>query len=384
MLDPLTVYGALHEGGVRFYTGVPDSLLKDFCACVSERVPAEAHVIAANEGAAVALATGHHLATGKIGLVYMQNSGLGNAVNPLLSLADPGVYAIPMLLLIGWRGEPGRADEPQHLTQGRVTRPMLDAIGVEAMVLPGAESEALPLLRDALALAAERSAPVALVAGAGTFGPYVRAVESGPAPPMGTPALRREEAVQIVAEELDDAVVVSTTGMASRELFEFRRARGEDPGRDFLTVGSMGHASQIALGIALARPDRHVCCLDGDGALIMHMGALALIGSRRPRHFTHVVLNNGTHDSVGGQPTAGQAVDFPAMARACGYERGERVESAAALRAALRQTIPGARLIEVRVRAGARADLGRPTRGPVENKVAFAARLRGRAPGASD
>jgi phosphonopyruvate decarboxylase len=374
MLDCETTFAILADAGVSFYAGVPDSLLKDFCAYVADHVAEERHLIAANEGAAVAVVAGHHLATGDLGLVYMQNSGLGNAVNPLLSLADPAVYAIPMLLLIGWRGEPGRHDEPQHVQQGRVTLPMLAAMGVETVVLASAPAAAEAQLRQAVDLARRRSAPCALVARAGTFARYqARGMEQNPY------ALSREEALKLVADALpEDAAIVSTTGMTSRELFEHRVARSEDPGRDFLTVGSMGHASQIALGIAMARPRRRIVCLDGDGALLMHMGAVAIIGSRRPRALLHVVLNNGAHDSVGGQPTAGYGVDIPALALACGYGGAARADSAAALRQALVRALSAAGpfLLEVRIHPGARADLGRPTSTPAQNKEAFVARLR--------
>jgi phosphonopyruvate decarboxylase len=370
-LESRRIYDELTTAGVDFYTGVPDSLLKDFCAYVTDHAPAAAHVIAANEGAAVALAAGHHLATGKLGLVYMQNSGIGNAVNPLLSLADRAVYSIPMLLLIGWRGEPGRHDEPQHLKQGAVTLPLLEAMGIAAEPLPADEAAAVATVKRMVAESVRLSAPAALIVRAGTFAAYsLRRARPNPH------ALSREAAVRMVVEELGDAVIVSTTGMTSRELYEIRAVRGEEPGCDFLTVGSMGHASQIALGIALAQPQRHVCCLDGDGAVLMHMGALALIGSRRPRHFTHVVINNGAHDSVGGQPTAAYEIDLPAIALGCGYRSASRAEGPEHLRRILRQAAPSPRLIEVRVHTGARGDLGRPKTSPQENKAVFASRLR--------
>jgi len=371
MLSPAQTFALLDELGVRFFSGVPDSLLKDFCAYVSDHVEEERHVIAANEGAAVALAAGYHLSTGGIGLVYMQNSGLGNAVNPLLSLADAAVYAIPMLLLIGWRGEPGRHDEPQHAKQGVVTQPLLAAMGIESAVLPGEPAEAEKVIRAAVGAARQASVPCALVVRAGSFASYK--LERSSANPY---AMSREEAVKLVASALGPEVaIVSTTGMTSRELFEYRAASGDDPGRDFLTVGSMGHASQIALGIALAQAARRVCCLDGDAAAIMHMGALALIGSRRPPNLLHVVLNNAAHDSVGGQPTAGYAIDLPAVARACGYARAERVDSPVALERAIADRGAGPALIEVRVHRGARADLGRPTSSPQDNKRSFMQRL---------
>jgi phosphonopyruvate decarboxylase len=280
-----------------------------------------------------------------------------------------------MLLLIGWRGEPGRHDEPQHLRQGELTLPLLAAIGVAHDVLPEEETAAAEALRQTLASARARSAPQALVVRAGTFTANAAATaESG----FARLPLSRAEAIRIVAGALPaSAAIVATTGMASRELYEHRVTEGAEPGRDFLTVGSMGHASQIALGMALARADRIVCCLDGDGAVLMHMGALAIIGSRRPRRFIHVVLNNGAHDSVGGQPTAAREVDLRAVARACGYARTERVKTEAHLRSALAEAmhVLGPVFIEVHVRPGACPGLGRPQTSPRENKEAFMRRL---------
>ena len=372
MLECAAIFESLIARDVTFFAGVPDSLLKDLCRYLYEHAPAEAHVIAANEGSAVALAAGHHLATGRMGAVYMQNSGLGNAVNPLASLADADVYAIPMLLLIGWRGQPEkRADEPQHVKQGRITLTLLETLGLPHRVLSAEPQAALAEISWAVDTARSTSAPAALVIEKGTFAPYPcqeseRNTNSNP--------LTREQAIGLLAQHSrPDTLFVSTTGKASRELFEFRASQGAEPGLDFLTVGSMGHASQIALGISLAQPDRSVCCLDGDGALIMHMGGLATIGSRAPRNFQHVVLNNGAHDSVGGQPTAGFEIDIPAIASACGYRGVASVSTADELIRAVASFADhaGPDLLEIRVSRGARADLGRPTTSPKENKQVF-------------
>jgi phosphonopyruvate decarboxylase len=368
MLTPEWLYDKLGQAGVGFYAGVPDSLLKDFCAYVTAHTPPERNVIAANEGNAVALAMGHHLATGGIGLVYLQNSGLGNTVNPLTSLADPAVYSIPMLLLVGWRGEPGVPDEPQHVHMGRVTLATLGAIGMPHVVLPADPDDAEAVLGALFADVRAKRAPHAIVVRKGTFAKY--------ALPEAAPRYRltREQAIARFVEALEpDAVVVATTGMPSRELFELRRARGEPGDADFLTVGGMGHASQIALGIALARADRPLYCLDGDGAVLMHMGGLGLIGQLAPPRYKHVVLNNGAHDSVGGQPTVAFEVDLCAVARACGYRSAERAEDDAGLVAGLAhlKAAEGPALLEARLRKGHRADLGRPTRAPAEAKEAF-------------
>ena len=299
----------------------------------------------------------------------MQNSGLGNAVNPLVSLADPSVYGIPMLLLIGWRGEPGQQDEPQHVAQGAATPGLLNVLGIPHAVLgdEGATPEAG--VARAVDLARERSGPSALLVRKGTFEPY-------PWQYVDEPGLRltREQAVHALSQVIEPRQpVVATTGKTSRELFEQRVAQGQPHDADFLLVGSMGHASQVALGIALERPDRLVYCLDGDGAALMHMGSLALIGERAPANFRHVVLNNAAHDSVGGQPTASPSADFTAIARACGYRAAVRVESyEEIIRVATDlKRIDGPTFLEIAVKRGARRDLGRPTKAPAETRDAF-------------
>jgi phosphonopyruvate decarboxylase len=316
MIDPQEFITHLQASGVEFFTGVPDSLLKEFCACLEHVPRAGHHIISANEGGAVALALGYHLATRKVPLVYLQNSGLGNIVNPLLSLADPEVYSVPLLLVIGWRGEPGVHDEPQHKKQGRVMLSMLDAMEIPHSILGPETVDPQAALKDALAYVRKMSAPYALVIKKGTFQSFAAPkVEKKDFP------LSREEAIQQVIESLGERdVLISTTGMPSREVYEYRSRRGEGHQRDFLTVGGMGHASQIALGIALQKPRRSVYCLDGDGALLMHMGALAITGVLKPRNFKHIIVNNGAHDSVGGQPTVAFDVDVPGIAHACGYE----------------------------------------------------------------
>lgn len=369
MLDCAAFYQLLNRHGIEFFTGVPDSLLKDILAYFADNTPPERNIVAANEGNAIALAAGYHLATGKAGLVYMQNSGLGNSVNPLTSLADPDVYSLPMLLVVGWRGEPGVKDEPQHVKQGRVTLGLLETLEIPHTILPADDAGADAALRVATDSMRERNAPYALVVRKGTFEPYSLKPRSCPDYEMA-----REQALKLVVDRLpDDGIVVSTTGKTSRELFEYREERGAGHARDFLTVGSMGHSSQIALGIALAKPDRAVFCLDGDGAVIMHAGALAIVGERSPANFRHIVFNNGAHDSVGGQPTCGFNIDITAIARASGYRSVLRAQTPGQLRDGLDQllTAEGPSLLEIRVQKGARKDLGRPTTTPIENKRAF-------------
>jgi len=367
MITPEMFVGELQKQGTGFFAGVPDSLLKSLCAYITDTFDKEHHIIAANEGNAVALAVGHHLATGTIPMVYMQNSGEGNTVNPLLSLADRDVYQIPLLLCIGWRGEPGVHDEPQHVKQGKVTLSLLETLGISYEVLSSGPEEVMTQIGKAYSRMRSESAPYALIVQKGLFEDYNprNAVSVD-----GT--MSREEALEIVVRyTAGDAIYVSTTGMASRELYEIRERNGEGHEKDFLTVGSMGHASQIALGIALSKKDRQVICLDGDGAALMHLGGMAVIGTIKPENYLHIILNNGAHDSVGGQPTAGREVDLAGAALCFGYRKSVRVTDQEQLIAALKADGPGPRCIEVQVKRGNRKDLGRPKSTPVENKQAF-------------
>lgn len=373
MIHPGEFCATLEETGVTFYTGVPDSLLKSFCSWVMEHIGGHRHIIAANEGGAVALAAGHHLATGQCALVYMQNSGIGNAINPLASLADSAVYSIPMVLMIGWRGEPGHHDEPQHAKQGRITLGLLDTLEIPYVTLSADDDSWRDRVLAICGAMREQRRPVAVVVRSKAFVTYPVEVDAQRDYP-----LTREDALSIILEVAEDkAVVVSTTGMASRELFELREAYQQGHDKDFLTVGSMGHCNQIALGIAVRKPWQQVLCLDGDGAVLMHMGGLAVVGQMKPRNFKHIVINNEAHDSVGGQPTASGNVDYVQLARSVGYDHAVRAATADELREAVEELMQnrGPALLEVRVRRGARANLGRPTTTPTDNKNSFMKRL---------
>ena len=368
MISPKFFVEELGRYGIDFFAGVPDSLLKNICAYIADNMDARHNIIAANEGAAVALAAGYHLASGRAGVVYMQNSGEGNIINPLASLTDREVYNIPVLLLIGWRGRPGVHDEPQHVKQGKVTTALLDTMGVEYDVLSTEEDKAAKQIAKA-AEALGNNEVYALIVEKGTFEEYkLRSAEGNDL------TMSREEAVRTVAAALNpEDVIVSTTGMISRELFEARVSWGQGHERDFLTVGSMGHASQIALGIAMQKPDRRVWCFDGDGAIIMHMGSMAIVASRESGNFVHVVFNNGAHDSVGGQPTVGLKIDLPAVAKAVGYKAVFSVNEKSSLETVLKdvKASEGPVFLEVKVKKGNRKDLGRPTTTPVQNKEAL-------------
>lgn len=370
MISPKVFMDALIANDIGFFAGVPDSLLKDLCACISENVPNGQHIITANEGAAVACATGYHLATGKVGLVYMQNSGIGNAINPLVSLVDPEVYKIPLLLIIGWRGEPGVKDEPQHVKQGKITLSLLDAVGVQYEVIDNLTTDIRDVVSKACKNIKSTGRAYAFVVREKTFEKYQ---ESSPRIRTNHP-LDRESAIKAIVDGLSsDDVIVSTTGKASRELYEYRVTLGHGHQNDFLTVGSMGHCSQIAMGVALQKKDLQVFCIDGDGAAIMHMGSLAISGTQAPANFKHIVINNGAHDSVGGQKTVGFEIDLAKVADACGYRSVCRAESMDELVSSLKtmKSVQGPSFLEVRVKMGSREDLGRPKEAPVANKEAF-------------
>ncbi|MBD5355791.1 MAG: phosphonopyruvate decarboxylase [Bacteroides sp.] len=359
----------LRANGVNFFAGVPDSLLKNVCAYITDNVPSDCNLITANEGSAVGVAAGHYLATRQLPLVYMQNSGIGNAVNPLLSLADEKVYSIPMLVMIGWRGEPGVHDEPQHIKQGEVTEALLKAMQIPYLILADDDTTVVSQLGMLVTDCKKTHKPHALLIKKGTFGPYklqTKVVNDNP--------ICREEAMKCVVSSIPaDSIIVSTTGKLSRELYEYRDELNQSHESDFLTVGSMGHSSSIALGIALAKPDRHVFCFDGDGAFIMHMGSISNIGHLAPRNYIHIVFNNGAHESVGGQPTLGFGIDIPSVAKACGYSHVWSVNNQDDIISALRSTQNqnGPTLIEIKVGINSREDLGRPKTSPIENKEAF-------------
>lgn len=372
MIRPGFFIEKLRENGIDCFAGVPDSLLKSICAYITDHFDTQHNIIAANEGAAVGLAAGYYLATGQPACVYMQNSGEGNIINPLASLTDPEVYNIPVLLLIGWRGRPGVHDEPQHVKQGKVTTGLLNTMGINFDVLSKEEDNAEKQIAKAFT-SLQNKEVYALVIEKDTFEDYkLQNVEKNDL------TMSREEAIQTVVTALGEKdCIVSTTGMISRELFEYRAAMNQGHERDFLTVGSMGHASQIALGIAMVKVDRKVWCFDGDGATIMHMGSMAIVANKAPKNYIHVVFNNGAHDSVGGQPTVGLKIDLPAVAKAVGYKQAVSVSSKEELVNLLtssfshQTSFDGPIFIEVQVKKGNRKDLGRPTTTPIQNKEAL-------------
>ena len=360
--------------GSDFYTGVPDSQLKPLCNYLMHTygIDPKHHLIAANEGNCTALAAGYYMATGRIPTVYMQNSGEGNIINPVASLVNDHVYAIPIIFVVGWRGEPGVHDEPQHIYQGMVTLKLLEDMDISAFVVSSdtTEEELMERRREFQSLLDEGK-QVAFVIRKGALS-YDEKVDY-----QNHNMMKREEIIQHIAKVTGNDPIISTTGKASRELFEARTAAGESHERDFLTVGSMGHASSIALGVALNMPGQKIWCIDGDGAMLMHMGSMAVIGSQRPENLVHIVINNSAHETVGGMPTVAGRMDIVAIARACGYPDAVSVDNFADLDEELEKAKKesGLRLIEVKSSIGARADLGRPTTTALENRQNFMAYL---------
>ena len=353
-----------------FYTGVPDSQLKALCNYLMDRygIDPKHHVIAANEGNCAALAAGYHLATGKVPVVYMQNSGEGNIINPVASLLNDAVYAIPVLFIIGWRGEPGVHDEPQHVYQGKVTCKLLEDMDIAYSVIDKDTDidDISASMKEYKELFAQgKSAAFVVKKGALSYEEKVIYKNDY--------EMSREEIIRHIVKYTDDDIIVSTTGKASRELFEIREANGQDHSRDFLTVGSMGHSSSIAMGIAINKPQARVWCIDGDGAVLMHMGSMALMGSNKLTNMIHIVINNGAHETVGGMNTVADDIDLTGVAKACGYPNAVCVDSYEELDKALEEAKNKKELsfIEVKCAIGARDDLGRPTTTARENKEAL-------------
>lgn len=354
MIDQERFFNALNDNGVEFFTGVPDSHLNAFCTYLTKTVSPSRHVVAANEGNAVALACGYYFATGTVPLVYMQNSGMGNALNPLVSLVDKDVYAVPMVLLIGWRGDPSVKDHIQHKTQGQITTKLLDMLEIPYVVVKDDDQRTEETVSWAVRTAKASGVPAALIAPKGIFAEKTKKPILDDGYPMS-----REEAINVILDNTPkNSIFVATTGRAARELFHLRESRGEKHDCDVLNVGSMGHASSIAMGLAQAIKDRLVVCLDGDAAAIMHLGALTTVSMYDMPNFLHIILNNGVHESVGGQPSAGHIVDFTKIAQGCGY-RAQVVETEQSLSTALNEVTDGkaASFIDVRIRKGLRPGL---------------------------
>lgn len=353
-----------------FYTGVPDSQLKALCDYLMDRygIDPKHHIIAANEGNCTALAAGYYLATGKVPVIYMQNSGEGNIINPVASLLNDKVYAIPVVFIIGWRGEPGIHDEPQHIYQGEVTLKLLEDMDIATFII-GKETtdEEVAKVMEQFKNVLVKGKDVAFVIrkGALTDAPRIKYKNNN--------TMLREVVIQHIVKASGEDPIVSTTGKASRELFEVRVSNGQSHKYDFLTVGSMGHSSSIALGVAINKPEQRIWCVDGDGAVLMHMGAMAIIGTNKPKNLIHIVINNGAHETVGGMPTVAENIDIVSIAKACGYPNAVSVDNFDALDKELEVAKDRGELslIEAKCSIGTRNNLGRPTTTTMKNKIDF-------------
>ena len=356
--------------GFDFFTGVPDSQLKALCNYLMDTygIDSKHHVIAANEGNCTALAAGYHLATGKVPVVYMQNSGEGNIINPVASLLNDKVYAIPMIFIIGWRGEPGIHDEPQHIYQGEVTVKLLEDMDIKPFIIGKCttDDEVIDAMKEFREILANgKNVAFVIRKDAISYDGNVKYKNNN--------TMMREEIIQHILNVSEEDPIVSTTGKASRELFETRVANGQSHKYDFLTVGSMGHSSSIAFGVAVNKPETKIWCIDGDGAVLMHMGSMAVVGANKPKNMIHIIINNGAHETVGGMPTVASQIDFVAIAKACGYPNAVCVDTFEALDIELKaaKARNELSLIEVKCSIGARNDLGRPTTTALENKQNF-------------
>lgn len=364
----------LNKNGVEFFTGVPDSQLSSFCDYIEDKYGiGDKHIIAVNEGNAVALASGYYLSTGKYPLVYLQNSGLGNIVNPVTSLTHPKVYSVPMIFLVGWRGEPGIKDEPQHIKQGEITLDLLELLDIEYKVITKNTSleDIKTTFKNDFLPKLENGNSVSFVVSKGAF-------ENFKTEKSNSNSLTREIAIQTVVDNLNnDDMIISTTGKTSRELFEYREEKNQGHGNDFLTVGSMGHSSILALGVAINNPNKKVFCFDGDGAVLMHMGALATIGSKKQHNLYHILFNNSAHESVGGLPTIMDDINIIDVANDCGYNKSFNASNLKELKEILPKFIneEGPVLLNIKTNIKSRKDLGRPTTTPIENKNDFMEKL---------
>jgi phosphonopyruvate decarboxylase len=365
--------------GFEWYAGVPCSYLTPFINYVLQD-PALHYVSMANEGDAVALIAGVALAGGR-GIAMMQNSGLGNAVSPLTSLT--WTFRIPQLLIVTWRGQPGVPDEPQHALMGPITPKMLDTMEIPWELFPTEPQAIEPALRRARAHMDSQGRPYALLMQKGSVAPYPlrepasrRALSRQPAViesrglAVNSRASRRQVLQQVVSHTSLASAVLATTGYCGRELFAL-----DDRPNQLYMVGSMGCVLPLALGLAMARPELKVVALDGDGAALMRLGSFATAGAYAPRNLWHLLLDNGVHDSTGGQATVAPQLSFAEVAAACGYASAWETDDVAGLGAWLEAAAPGPHFARMLTSPGAPHDLPRPSMGPVEVRARWQGHL---------
>ena len=358
-IDANFLFDKLKNNNINFFTGVPDSLLKDFCAYVSDNCEKDKHVIASNEGNAIAIGAGYYFGTKEIPLVYLQNSGFGNTINPITSLLTESVYNIPMLILIGWRGQPGKKDEPQHFMMGKQMEELLESLKLKYSILPDYNEGVEINLKEAVDYMKSTSKPYIFLVQNHSFNKYKLNEQQNL-----EYIFSREQILHMIMKNItNNEILVSTTGMLSRELYEYRKQKNE-PIKDILNVGSMGHCSSIGLGLSISNKNKNILTLDGDGSVLMHMGSMAINGCSGCKNFKHIIFNNGAHDSVGGQKTEGFNVNFENIAIGCNYNiiKCNDYNSEEEIVRSIKELLinDGPILLELRCKKGARTDLGRP------------------------
>lgn len=380
MIKAESFLNLLIKNDIKFYCGIPDSLLKSFCKVLETKFNRKNHIIAANEGGAIGLAIGYNLSTNKVPLVYMQNSGLGNSINPLISLVDKKIYSIPMILLIGWRGCPGEKDEPQHLVQGKITIDILKMLKINHIIIDKSSTihSKKKEIQELVSIAKLKKKPVAIVVKKNTFGDYAISYKKNKI--LSHDNNHREGYIKKLLQIFDNKkiFIIATTGFTSRELYEVKKLNNIDNSNDFLVIGGMGHANQIALSIALNKKNKKIICLDGDGSLLMHLGSLAICGSYKLNNFIHIVFNNGAHLSVGGQKTVAKNLTLSKLAKDVGYLNSYTVKDINSFAKLLNKIgkINSKVFIELKVNSNFRENIGRPKEGTIEMKKYFMSNLK--------
>ncbi len=369
-MNPKILFDILEKNGIDFFTGVPDSTLKDFCFYLEDYLPKSNHIITANEGNAIGIASGHFLATGRIPLVYMQNSGFGNAINPLTSFADKSVFSIPLIIMMGWRGEPGKKDAIQHKKDGEIQINILESLDIPYTIISNESKLLEKEINEIVISATIENKPHIILVRRGFFQTYTKTSNSV----IYASEISREDAILEIIKLLDkEDILISTTGKVSRELFELRKSLNHNTENDLRVIGSMGHVSSIALGISLRIPNRQVYCLDGDGSLIMHMGVLSTIGKYSNDNFKHILLNNYSHDSVGGQESSSDVIDYSLLSKSMSYKNFFQISFKKKFAKTFKifKNSEGPSFLEIIVSQGSRANLSRPNSTPLDNKRQF-------------
>jgi phosphonopyruvate decarboxylase len=356
MIDTKKLLIFLEKNNLNFFSGVPDSVLKNFTNLLINK---SSHVLATNEGSAVSIGIGYHLSFNKLPCIYMQNSGLANAINPLISIAHKGVYSIPMMMLIGWRGSPGIKDEPQHLIKGKITKNLLKLLGIKYEII---ESEKdFNKIKKLINFSKKKKVPVACLFKKGVLKKVNYHKKFSERSTIKNKILRSEVIREILKSIQNNTKIISTTGYTSRELYQIRKNEGYHKGKDFYMIGGMGHSSSVALGAAFKK-NKKILCLDGDGSMLMHLGSLHTVGLMNKNNFKHILLNNQSHESVGGQEISFKRVKMEKLIKGLGYSKYIQLKDKKDLKNKIQSVLKykGSIFLEVLIEKGAIKNLGRP------------------------